>query len=280
VAVALAFKVGTSTLNAGVSILAVIVFGVSACSAPSKSKTQASSPSVATVAGQPISQDLFNYYVLKQTGVAPEKVDAALKDSLLGDLKRLKAAALVGESEADLTLGDQIELQRLELLAHAAATAAGVYSPPSDADLQAEYERFKAALPAKEFHVAHILVAAEKAAEVLTVKLQSGADFSKLAREQSADESNTRGGDLGWISAGKLPVDFMNAIQALKPGQITAHPVHTIYGWHVIKLVETRSASAPPFEEVKAQIAANLQQARYKQFLESAAANAKIYKGT
>jgi len=258
--------------------LAVLTLSLGGCG--TRSSSQSNSPTVATVGDQPISQALFNYYVTQKTGVAGDKVDATLKASLLLELEQLKAAAVAEEAKASPETQEALQLQRIELLARAGATAAGVYAPPSDAELKAEYDRFAAALPAKEFRVAHILVATESMAQALIVKLDSGADFAKLAREQSADESNTRGGDLGWIVPGKLPVDFTNAVQALKPGQVTAHPVHTIYGWHVIKLLESRPASAPPFEQVKAQIAANLQQSRYKQFLESAAANAKIVKGS
>jgi peptidyl-prolyl cis-trans isomerase C len=238
----------------------------------------ASSAPMTSVAGEPISQDLFNYYVQQKSGIAPDKVGPALKASLLQDLEQLKAAAVAEESQANADIKEALELQRIELLAHAGATAAGVYAPLSDAELKAEYDRFVASLPAQEFHVAHILVAAEPAAQLIITKLQGGADFARLAGEQSADDSKSRGGDLGWIAPGKLPVDFTNAVQGLKPGQINAHPVHTIYGWHVIKLLETRPAAAPPIEQVKAQLAVNIQQARYKHFLELALANAKTDK--
>jgi peptidyl-prolyl cis-trans isomerase C len=232
-------------------------------------------PPVARISGEPISQALFNYYVQQKSGAPADKVDPTLKASLLQDLEQLKAAAVAEQAKADPNTLQALELQRIELLAHAGAVAAGVFASPSDAELKAEYDRFVAKLPANEFKVAHILVATEPAAQVLIVKLQGGADFARLASEQSADDSKVRGGDLGWIALGKLPVDFTNAVQSLKPGQFTAGPVHTPYGWHVIKLLETRPASAPAFDQVKAQLAANLQQARYKQFLEAALANEK-----
>lgn len=238
----------------------------------------ASPPPMASVAGGPISEALFNYYVQQKSGASADKLDPALRASLLQDLEQLKAAAVAEEARANADTQEALELQRIELLAHAGATAAGVYAPPSDAELKTEYDRFVASLPAQEFHVAHILVATEGGAQVLIIKLQGGADFAKLASEQSADDSKVKGGDLGWIAPGKLPVDFTNAVQALKPGQITVHPVHTIYGWHVIKLLETRPAAPPPFDQVKAQLAINLQQARYKQFLKTALENAKADK--
>jgi peptidyl-prolyl cis-trans isomerase C len=91
-----------------------------------------------------------------------------------------------------------------------------------------------------DYHVAHILVATQSTADALIAKLQSGAHFATLAREASADESKTRGGDLGWIAPGKLPAEFTDAVRPLEPGLFTAHPLHTAYGWH--KLMQIRPA--------------------------------------
>jgi peptidyl-prolyl cis-trans isomerase C len=255
-----------------------VLLSLAACGKHSEPAT--SPPPVATVGGVSISQGLFDYYVTQKAGVASAQVTPTLKASLLQDLELLKAAADAESSKAGADTVEALELQRIEFLAHAGAQQAGVFAAPTDAELKVEYDRFVASLPAKEFHVAHILVATESGAQVLIVKLQGGVDFAKLASEQSADDSKVRGGDLGWIAPGRLPVDFTNAVQALKPGEITVRPVHTIYGWHVIKLLESRPAAAPPFEQVKAQLAVNIQQARYKQFLESALANAKAAKGS
>ena len=119
-------------------------------------------------------------------------------------------------------------------------------------------------------------MATENAANLLLVKLQSGTDFAKLARTESADDSRSRGGDFGWIAPGKLPVAFTDAVKSLKPNQTTQKPVHTPYGWHLINLLETRAASAPPFDQVKAQLAANLQQERYQKVLDDSLRNAQV----
>jgi peptidyl-prolyl cis-trans isomerase C len=225
------------------------------------------SPTVATVAGQPITQTLFDHYIQVKSGATPDKVNPELRKFLLADLTRLKAAAIAGESNASDDIQQQLELQRLETLAHSAATAAGVFANPSDTDLKSAYDKFVNSLPASEYHVAHILVATEGAASVLITRLQSGQDFAKLATDESADDSKEKGGELGWISPGKLPPAFTDAVQSLKVNTFTAKPIHTAYGWHIIKLLETRPGTAPPFDQVKAQLAANLQQERYQQFL-------------
>jgi peptidyl-prolyl cis-trans isomerase C len=118
--------------------------------------------------------------------------------------------------------------------------------------------------------VAHILVATEEAARGLVTKLEAHADFGKLAAKESADDSRTRGGDVGWIAPGKLSVAFTDAVASLKPGQVTHEPVHTPYGWHVIKLLEARPSNVPPFEQVRAQLAENLIQERNRRFLQNA----------
>jgi peptidyl-prolyl cis-trans isomerase C len=243
-------------------VLVVLVVGLAGCSHPS-----APSPTVATVGGEPLSQGLFDHYVQTRSGVAPTKLDANLRVSLLHDLKRLKAAAMVGAAHASLETTQELELQRLEILAHAAATSAGVYNPPTEAELQQAYDQYRASLPAREYHVAHILVATENMASQLLLKLQSGAEFFALAKAESADDSKARGGDLGWIAPGKLPAAFTDAVRALKVGEYTPKPVHTAYGWHLIRLLDSRAAAAPPLDQVRPQLAANLQQERYQKYL-------------
>ena len=73
---------------------------------------------------------------------------------------------------------------------------------------------------------------------------------------------------LGLDRSGHLPAAFFDALKSLKPGEYTETPVHTPYGWHVIRLADTRFASPPPFDQVRAQLATNLQQARYQNFFD------------
>lgn len=246
-----------------VVVFAAAALGLGACA----KQPGAPASSAANAEAQAFSKAIADAFVAQQTGVAADKVAQQSKATLLRKFARLKAAADAEEGIVNPATRTAIELQRIELLAHAGATRAGVYATPSDTELRTQYNRFVAGLPAREFHVAHILVATEGMAQVLITELQAGADFSKLAREKSADDSNVKGGDIGWISTGKLPADFTAAAQALKPGQFTPHPVHTIYGWHVIKVLEARSAAAPPYEQVKAQLIDDIQQQRYESFL-------------
>jgi peptidyl-prolyl cis-trans isomerase C len=231
---------------------------------------------IAKVGGQPISAALFNYYVEKSTGQAPDKVDAGRKKRLLDDLIGIEATAAAGASLATPTDEQAIELARLEIFSKVAEKAAGVSTAPSEQELQTTYQSYVSSLPANEYHVAHILVATEPLAVRAVLDLDHGTDFATLAKDRSADDSKARGGDLGWISPGHLPKNFTDAVSNLKPGQYTKTPIKTPYGWHVIKLIETRPATAPPFDQVKAQLAVNLQQERRAKFIQTVLAKTTI----
>jgi peptidyl-prolyl cis-trans isomerase C len=225
------------------------------------------SPVIATVGSARITQDLFDHFAQVRSGVAAERLDAGLRASLLMDLKQLEAAALEGAARQDPATREEVELRRLEVLAHAAGQAGGVYARPSDQDVRDAYAAFVKGIPAQEYRAAHILVATENTANSVIVKLQGHADFAALARAASADDSSVRGGELGWIAPGKLPAPFISALQSLSPGQFTTKPIHTSYGWHVIRLLEARAASPPPFEQVRAQLEANIVRDRERAFL-------------
>ncbi len=74
----------------------------------------------------------------------------------------------------------------------------------------------------------------------LKERLDNNGDFAGLARLQSEDSSAARGGDLGWLSPGDTVPEFEQAMNALKPGQISA-PTRTPFGWHVIQVLERRN---------------------------------------
>lgn len=108
----------------------------------------------------------------------------------------------------------------------------------SDKEVEEFYDRLKV-----EYHPAHILVGTQKEADSIVAEIKKGADFGSLARSVSLDQSSAvRGGDLGFVSWGsQMDTEFRDAVFKLSVGQIT-DPVKTSYGWHIIKLLETRDA--------------------------------------
>ena len=107
-------------------------------------------------------------------------------------------------------------------------------------------------------------------------KLKGGAKFEELAKGSKDPGSGNNGGDLGWAPQDAFVKPFSDAMVALKAGEITQTPVQTQFGFHVIKLEESRDAQLPTFDEVKGQIAESLQQRKLQEFQQGLKKKAKI----
>lgn len=130
----------------------------------------------------------------------------------------------------------------------------------TDDAIKARYIRDYANKPGEEeANAAHILVADEDKAKSIIKQLDAGADFKTLATENSTDPSaKGNGGDLGFFKKADMLPEFSDAAFALKPGDITQTPVHTRFGWHVIRLISRRTAPAPALEAVRDDIRQSL----------------------
>jgi peptidyl-prolyl cis-trans isomerase C len=131
-------------------------------------------------------------------------------------------------------------------------------------------------MPKTEYHARHILVADEAKAKDLIAQIDQGADFQKLAQENSSDGSAAEGGDLGWFSPGQMVKPFSDAVQQLEIGKYTATPVKSDFGWHVIKLEETRPTTPPPYDAVKAQLGPLVKQKQFEAHLKDLVSKAKV----
>ena len=109
-----------------------------------------------------------------------------------------------------------------------------------------------------EYNAAHILLETEEAAIDMVDRLTKGADFTELAKVHSTGPSGPNGGDLGWFGEGMMVAEFENAVKAMEVGAVS-DPVQTQFGWHVIKLNDTRPIKAPEFESVQNELAAEMQ---------------------
>lgn len=122
--------------------------------------------------------------------------------------------------------------------------------------LQARYDTYvKNFKPAEEVRASHILVKTEKEAAELIKQINGGADFAKLAGEKSIDKAAAaQGGDLGYFRKDDMVEPFAKAVFAMKTGEVTAKPVKTDFGWHVIKVVDKRQSKPDSFEKVKPEL--------------------------
>lgn len=130
----------------------------------------------------------------------------------------------------------------------------------SDADIQAAYDaKYGEGYDEKEYNASHILVETEEEAQAIKTELDGGADFAELAKQKSTGPSGPKGGELGWFSKGMMVPEFETAAVALQPGEIS-QPVQTQFGWHVLRLNETRPMTAPALDKVRGEIADQLRQ--------------------
>jgi peptidyl-prolyl cis-trans isomerase C len=148
---------------------------------------------------------------------------------------------------------------------------------PSDEEVKARYDALVKDAGGKEYHLHHILVDNEQQAKDLIAKIKAGASFEDLAKQYSKDPgSGKNGGDLDWSDPKAYVPEFASAAEKLQKGQMTDTPVHTQYGWHIIRLDDTRDITPPPLEQVRPQIVQQIQQEKLQAFEESLRKNAKI----
>lgn len=142
----------------------------------------------------------------------------------------------------------------------------------SDEEIKQAYDEYRVSETAKEQrHASHILIeanderddaAAEKLAGEIHDRIVKGEDFAALAKEYSDDiGTRNKGGDLGLAAKGAYVPEFEQALFALKKGEVSA-PVKTEFGYHVIRLDDVVAAKVKPLDEVKAQLVADVQQAK------------------
>lgn len=204
----------------------------------------------------------------------------SLPDEILfkGILDQLvQQAALAQSMDGKTKLRDTLAMendQRGYLSGVALQSIAG--AAVTDAALQAAYDaKFATATEAKEYNAAHILVATEDEAKALKLELDGGADFADLAKQHSSDGAAANGGDLGWFADGMMVKPFQDAVFAMEVG-LVSDPVQTQFGWHLIQLKETRIKAAPTLDDMREELAAEIEQAAVEAHIKSITDVAKI----
>ena len=207
-----------------------------------------------------------------------EMPDQALFDGILDQL--IQQVALSQAVDKDLTKLETLNLenQRLGFLAGVALDRTAKAAASDEAVQKLYDEKYAGAVPAKEYHAAHILVPTEDEAKAIKAQLDAGADFAAIAKEKSTDKgSGAAGGDLGWFGLGMMVKPFEDGVIALKPGE-TSGPVKTDFGWHIIRLAEVRDASAPKLDEVRGELVGDLQQQAVETYVTDLTKSADIKK--
>jgi peptidyl-prolyl cis-trans isomerase C len=221
---------------------------------------------VATVNGTKIT--LGHMIALRET-LPPEYQQ--LPDDVLfkGIFEQLIQQEVLAQSIKDLSPRTQATIENDKRgLVSGIAIEGIVKEAVTDEALQSAYDaRFKDAKPQTEYNAAHILVETEDEANKIKEELAGGADFAEIAKAKSTDTgSGANGGDLGWFGLGMMVKPFEDAVVAAKVGEVSG-PVKSEFGYHLILVKETRVAAQPTLDQMRDELAAEV---------ENTAINAKI----
>ena len=227
---------------------------------------------VATVNGTPVQESLFRFYALNGLQKTAEQLNEEERERILDDLIRLRLLADAADESGlpnERTIAAELELQRLQLIARAAATRFLEESPATEAELRALYEENLARLTTSQYNARHILLDTEDEATSVIEALDDGEDFAELARERSTGPTGPSGGDLGWFSADSMVEPFADAVRAMEDGSYSSEPVQTRFGWHVIMLEETRDQQPPGLEAVRDELTGAVEQQKLEAYVNS-----------
>lgn len=244
----------------------------------------AAAQNIAIVNGKPVPKarvDALMQQVSRSGQQLPPDIETRVKDEVVMReiyMQEAEKRGLAGSAEYK----QQMEMARQQILIGVLFEDYRKKNPVTDADAKAEYEKFKAANSGTEYRARHILVEKEEEAKALIKQINGGAKFEDVARKSSKDPgSAANGGDLDYAAPGSYVPEFSQAMVKLKKGEMTAEPVKSQFGWHIIKLEDSREAQFPPFEEVKPQIQQRLQQQKLAAFRDEMKSKAKTdYKFT
>ena len=207
--------------------------------------------------------------------ITPE-IEAQIKEEVIArEVFMQEAKKRNLEASADYKA--QMELARQSILIRELFADYQKKNPVTDAEIKAEYDKFVAANNGKEYKASHILVEKEEEAKAIIAAIKQGEKFEEIAKKQSKDPgSGARGGDLDWANPNSYVPEFTEALLKLTKGQLTDTPVKSQFGYHVIRLDDARQAELPKLEEVKPQVAQQLQQQKLVKFQEDLRAKAKV----
>ncbi|MDA7418043.1 peptidylprolyl isomerase [Xenophilus arseniciresistens] len=171
----------------------------------------------------------------------------------------------------------QMELARQAVLIRQLFEDYRKTNPVTDAELKKAYDSLAEANSGNEYKVRHILVETEDQAKKVIADLGKGAKFEDLAKKLSKDPgSGANGGDLDWTSPANLVPEFSGAMVKLKKGETSSAPVKSSFGWHVIRLDDTRKMEFPPLEQIKPELERQLQQQKLQAFQQELRSKARV----
>jgi peptidyl-prolyl cis-trans isomerase C len=249
--------------------------------AASKDAKDPSAEPVATVDGQTITRNNFDFYVKAATGKTTADLSPEQKQEALDSIVRLQLIAAQAQKDGldkEKDVSAALELSKLDVLQRALQQKYLKDKTPTEQELRAEYDTQVGQMARTEYRARHILVPSESAANDVLARLKKGEKFDQVAAKESLDSSKERGGDLGWFTPTNMVKPFADAVMGLKKGETTSKPVQTQYGWHVIRLDDSREIQPPPFDQVKGQLGQVVMAKKFKSYSDELLKVAKVEK--
>lgn len=209
------------------------------------------------------------YQTLEDAQLFPGILDQLIDQLVIADT--VSASAETDSPRVALTL----ENERAAMLSKSAIDAL-VAKGPDEAELQKLYDTQFGEVPAKtEYNASHILVETAEEAQAAIADINGGLDFAEVAKAKSTGPSGPNGGELGWFGEGVMVPEFQAAVLEMEVGAVS-EPVQTQFGWHVIKLNETRDVPPPTLDEVREELGNTLMQNIIQAEIDKMRAEAKI----
>jgi peptidyl-prolyl cis-trans isomerase C len=256
-------------------LCAGLVLGACGKKSPDDSKV------LASVNGETITEkDYEDYLHARQMQQPPmpdkEKEKKVVLDEMINRVL-LMHSAVDQKVDHELDVYFQIKRQRENVLARAMLRKYLKDNPISDEEVQKRFEQEMEKADKNEYRARHILVRTEEEAKEIIAQLRKGGNFNALAQKKSIDvRSGKQGGDLGWFSQDVIVPEFFAAVTTMKKGETSKDAVKSDFGWHIIKLEDSRPRKMPTFDQAKGNIRQVIQQERVDALVKSLKDKAKV----
>ncbi|AGY91673.1 hypothetical protein SPICUR_03400 [Spiribacter curvatus] len=233
---------------------------------------------LAEINGETITERELDQLVSQQTQGESE-IPPTQRRQFLEEIINLMLLAQAGDAAGIDEAPDvaaQLNNDRRRTLAQGFVRQLTESEPVAESVLRERYEAVYGAEAPREYKARHILVSDRVQASAIIDRLADGESFTELAGQYSEDGTSRDGGNLGWFAPDDMVDPFAEAVAALEPGAVTDEPVETRFGFHVIRLDETRETEAPAFSDVASQLRMSIVNERIQAELEGLREDADI----
>lgn len=264
---------------------ALVLLAASLALGACQQKSESEGKVIATVNGQKVTDTEFQQYLqLRQQRepIADKAQEKKVLDEMIDRVLLAQRAESTGVDK-DPEVRGVLTRVRENILVQSMIRKMLKDNPITDEELKARFEKEVAETNKTEYLVRHILTKNEDEAKEVIAELNKKANFAALAKKKSIDvQSGKNGGSLGWINQGMVVPEFFAGVTSLQKGGTSKEPVKSDFGYHVIKVEDTRPTKIPTFEEfmgdrqTKANFYRKLQDEKIENMVKELRKNAKI----